>query len=99
MSAFAALKGNSNGGSIFSTLNNSEEEQEDDEGLIQYQANSSDEEINDDEDKEDSPDYGLLLPIQQKKPARLQLQLYKLLELQYQILYQLKKIFNLMKIR
>lgn len=69
MSAFAALKGNSNGGSIFSTLNNSEEEQEDDEGLIQYQANSSDEEINDDEDKEDSPDYGLLLPIQQKETS------------------------------
>ncbi|RCK59158.1 Polynucleotide 5'-hydroxyl-kinase GRC3 [Candida viswanathii] len=63
MSAFAALKGNSNGGSIFNT---EEEQTDDDEGIIQYQANSSDEdEIDDDEGEEDSPDYGLLLPPQQ----------------------------------
>ncbi|RCK62292.1 Polynucleotide 5'-hydroxyl-kinase GRC3 [Candida viswanathii] len=61
MSAFAALKGNSNGVSIFNT---EEEQTDDDEGIIQYQANSSDEEI-DDDDEEDSPDYGLLLSAQQ----------------------------------
>lgn len=75
MSAFAALKSNSNGGSIFSTLNNSEEEQEDDDqGLIQYQANSSDDDLqeeddDDGEEEEDNtpPDYGLLLSVQQQE--------------------------------